>query len=102
MSDLRGVDREAIREAIVDAYTDWGRLENLVRVVLDVHLEHKVGRDGGLEQVADRLVEWARSVGQLDELIEGAYERAPKNPKLVALHERWQARRFVHAVAPPI
>lgn len=101
MINLRGRDHEELCDALIDAYSDWGRLETLVRIELNERLEHKVSRNLGLEDVASQLIDWANAAGKLPQLIEAAHRRTPGNEKLSAFYVRWQARRAVDAIAPP-
>ncbi len=91
---LSGSEQEKLWEALLDAYRDYGRLQQMVRFKLGENLA-RFGGQGDLESVVFNLIEWADSTGKLERLILGAYERTPENPVIKEFYETIFKQHFI-------
>ena len=69
--------REVLRLALQKAYTDYGKLEMFVDEKLDVPLA-KISPNIEFDQVAFKLVSWAKTNNKLDELFEQFCQANPQ------------------------
>ena len=86
--ELDGRQRRALREALLDAFPTWGDLGMMVSDQLDERLATIAAESRNLELVANELIDWARSRGRSADLVVGARNSNPDNPRLfvVAQH----------------
>ena len=63
-----GKEKQTFRDAILDAYRDYGRLKIFVRDELDWALP-EISQDPSLQIVTFELIEWAESRGELDRVL---------------------------------
>ncbi|MDH3190128.1 MAG: effector-associated domain EAD1-containing protein, partial [Acidimicrobiia bacterium] len=80
--ELDGRQRRDLREALIDGFPNWGDLEAMVADQLDQNLAVLAPQSADLEQVVFELIKWAGARGRLGDLIAGARNANPDNPKL--------------------
>src|SRR4051812_17040005 len=78
------VSLELIHQALSTAFPTLEGLRRLVRFGLDESLEGVAGT-GALDDVIYQLVVWAKAQGRLLDLLHGAWDTNPGNPKLRGL-----------------
>lgn len=79
--NLKGEQMEALRNALVSAFTEYEDLSEMMLFKLNERLERHVAR-GPMDRVATQLIVWAESQGKLSALIAGALDHVPGNPAL--------------------
>ncbi|MEM7127721.1 MAG: TIR domain-containing protein, partial [Chloroflexota bacterium] len=80
-----------LHSALLVAFTDKSKLEQMVRMQLDQNLDEIVGGDN-LSDIVFALIKWAESHGKLQELIQGAIAENPTNPALFKFGATWSAQ----------
>jgi hypothetical protein len=63
----------------------------MVYFELEENLKHIAGSKNGLSDVVFELIGWANSHGKVEELVRGAREQNPGNPKLKAFADKYLA-----------
>lgn len=86
--DLDARQRKALREALIDAFPSWGDLAIMVSDQLDERLGVVTAQSNDLEQVAFDLIEWVRARGRVGDLVVGARNANPGNPRLFGVASR--------------
>jgi len=81
---LSGKQFYKIQQALLDAYRSESGLAIMVRIVLDENLS-TITQGSNLNDVVFELINWADATGRLQELIDGAHEHNPGNPKVKSL-----------------
>jgi hypothetical protein len=81
ISKLSGPMRKKIRQAIISAYPNPGRLKIMVNEQLGENLQEIAG-EGALDIVVDELIDWAKSRSKVEELVEAARRGNPDNEEL--------------------
>ncbi|MDJ0694211.1 effector-associated domain EAD1-containing protein [Mastigocoleus sp. MO_188.B34] len=79
--DLNGEQRSYLHQAIMSAYPTQDKLA----IMLDFSLEENLVEISGetdLRTVVFKLIQWAKTEGKLEKLIESAYNKNPGNPEL--------------------
>ena len=79
--NLKGEQMEALRNALVSAFTEYEDLSEMMLFKLNERLERHVAR-GPMDRVATQVIVWAESQGKLSALIAGALDQVPGNPAL--------------------
>jgi hypothetical protein len=93
--ELTGTQREQLQQALLSAFPGAGPLAMMVSFKLNENLAIVAG-SGPLGEVAFNLIIWAEAQGKLVDLINGAHEQVPGNPKLLAF-----AREHLPQYVPP-
>lgn len=76
-------------EALLSAFLDQESLALMVKRALGKNL-NLISQGASIYEVTvDKLIAWAEANGRLQDLMEGALHRNPKNPKLLALARKW-------------
>ncbi len=86
------LDSEAhsyLLEALMSAFLDQESLSLMVKTALEKNLNIITQGASTYEVTVDRLIMWAEANGRLQDLMEGALHKNPKNPKLKALARKW-------------
>ena len=86
---LTGQRYEALTDALVAAFPDQESLDMMVRFKLGRPL-NTIAPAGTLDTVVYKLLVWAESRDTVEDLIVGALNRNPDNPKLRAVAEQWK------------
>jgi hypothetical protein len=84
---LTGRQLNQLNEALVAAF-DKPDLERMLRVEMDVSLDHVVSADG-MNTLVFSLIRWAERFGRVEELIRSAFRSNPNNPELRAFVEQF-------------
>ena len=84
---LSGEEVGELRDAILDAYRDKGKLKMMVRIKLEKNIDEIAGGDN-LQLVVFNLIEWAESQGKVKKLVEGACEENPDNQSLQDIRKK--------------
>lgn len=95
---LPGDQFDAFTKALLDSY-NAAALEHMVRIKLDVILEH-ITRPGPLTVVVGDLVSWAEHTDNITALLTGACSYNPGNAALQALTARAQAEAWFTNPSP--
>jgi formylglycine-generating enzyme required for sulfatase activity len=74
------MEKKILREALLDAF-DRQKLKMMLSDELNEKLDKIVGGENN-EDIVFNLIEWAEENGRLPELIQGAFNSNPGNPKL--------------------
>jgi len=91
MSSLTTQQFKQLQSALLDAFRDRGKLEQLVYFSLDMkNLNEIVDHAGNLENDTWKLIIWAESYGKLSKLIKGALKENPDNLKLKTFCQEWK------------
>jgi hypothetical protein len=80
--ELTGAQKRELRLALVSAFPSWNELRKLTSDQLDLNLAVIVAQSGNVEDNAFELIEWATAQGRTAELLIGARNQNPGNPKL--------------------
>jgi V8-like Glu-specific endopeptidase len=80
--ELDGEQSADLRAALVDAYRDFNAAARLAEKALDLNLNLITSPGEGLEHAFFELINWSESRGHLDQLVLGAINSNPDNPKL--------------------
>ena len=86
--DLTTSERGALAEALQSAYYNQSELEQLAYFQLGEKLD-EVAAPGTLRARVMELLQWAEAHGRTDELVRGAHDRNPGNPKLQTFWQRY-------------
>lgn len=76
-------------EALMSAFLDQESLALMVKKALGKNLNVISQGASSYEVTVDKLIMFAEANGRLQDLMEGALHRNPKNPKLLALARKW-------------
>ena len=76
-------------EALMSAFSDQEALALMVRKALKKSLNEITQGASTYEATVDRLIIFAEANGRLQDLVEGALQRNPNNPKLKTLARTW-------------
>ena len=93
--NLLGHEREQLHEALVDAFSSYSALEQMVSFKLNQNLQDIAG-NGELRSVAFYLIRWAERSGKLEDLIRDAWEENSGNPKLLGLTHRTNLLLYIN------
>ena len=74
-------------EALLNAFPERTDLEIMVRFELSQSL-NEIVQESKLKNVVFKLIQWAETYGRLEDLIVGAYNHNPGNPKLKAFCQK--------------
>ena len=83
LDDISGEQHGELADALVDAFKDEDGLKVMVTRKLDRQLNTIAGGKN-FSEIAFNLVDWAARSGYLQELVQGALDMQPRNPKLRA------------------
>ncbi len=78
-----------LQEALLSAFPDKNKLEQIVFFTLDKNLDEITGGKT-LEDIIFELIKVTQSEGKLDTLITGVYQKNPGNPELKAFYEKYK------------
>lgn len=92
---LSGKHYQEFQDALLGAFPDHDKLEQMVRYQLDENLSSVAG-NGALTTVIFNLIKWAESSGRLDDLVQGARTANPGNRALLIFEENHKKRREVN------
>lgn len=81
---LSGQQRKKIQEALIDAFPNTASLEQMLSFELDKNLRVIAG-EGSLQDIVFKLIQTAIAQGWVEDLVRGACELNPGNPKLKAI-----------------
>ena len=85
--DLSANQRQEFCQALINAFPSNPDLEKMVSFKLNQSLEEIV-KESKLEDIIFLIIKWAEAQGKLEDLIRGAYEQNPGNPKLKAFRQK--------------
>ena len=80
---LSGSQKKAFQQALLSAYPSRAPLRQMVSFELEENLEVIAG-SGPLEGVIFNLIQWAESIGRIEDLIQAARQDRPNNSMLAA------------------
>jgi hypothetical protein len=80
---LVGVQLERLQAALLSAFYDWDRLQDLLYYKLRKPLD-EITAPGAMPYVLTAVIRWADGEGRLEELVTKAREKVPGNPALRA------------------
>ncbi|MBE9062380.1 effector-associated domain EAD1-containing protein [cf. Phormidesmis sp. LEGE 11477] len=86
---LSGDDYDQLVEALLSAFPNSELLAFMVKRALRQPLNVISQGATSYEVTVDRVVEWSKAQGKLQDLMEGALKKNPGNPKLRTLAQRW-------------
>jgi Effector-associated domain 1 len=78
-----------LSEALMSAFLDQESLALMVKKALGKNLNIITQGASTYEMTIDRLIAFAEANGRLQDLVEGALQRNPNNPKLKTLARIW-------------
>ncbi len=84
--DLCGKQREKLRNALIDAFPEKIKLEQMLDYHLEKNLDAIAGGDN-LKDVVFKLIRTADAEGWVEDLIYAAQQENPSNPKLKVIAE---------------
>ena len=84
--DLCGKQREKLRHALIDAFPEKIKLEQMLDYQLEKNLDAIAGGDN-LKDVVFKLIKTADAEGWVEDLIYAAQQENPSNPKLKVIAE---------------
>jgi hypothetical protein len=96
LSSTEKTEQEELRDALLEAYPSYDDLKAMVYFKLGKNLEEISGPEK-LETVILRILLWSKSNGKWDDLIKGAYDSNPGNPKLKIIYQN----RFLFPTKTP-
>ena len=96
MEKLSGQLYLEFQEALLSAFPDYDKLEQMLRYQIDENLIAIAG-DGALNTVVFNLIKWAEANGQLDKLIEGARISNPGNRALFIFEEKYKSLNLLES-----
>ncbi len=82
--------RNAFTDALMAAFPDQSKLNLMLNRELGIELNAIIQNAGDIEETTWEVVKWFERKGRLQELLEGAINREPGNPKLKALISKFQ------------
>jgi hypothetical protein len=85
---LSGAQFQQLIESLLDAFPVQAQLAQMVRVRLDKNLD-AIALGGSLETIVFRLIQTAEAQGWTAQLLAGARESNPGNPKLLAVAQQF-------------
>ncbi|MBV6627743.1 MAG: leucine-rich repeat domain-containing protein [Rivularia sp. (in: Bacteria)] len=77
----RGQILKKLRDAIINAYPNKTKLEEMVLFELNENLNSIAG-EGDMEEIVFKLIKWANSKNKLEQLVKAAREYNPENAEL--------------------
>lgn len=86
---LSGGQYEELLEALLSAFPDRPKLEQMLRLKLDKNLSEICG-DGNLRDVIFDLIKDAEAGGWTRRLLDAAIEKQPENPELKSFSESYR------------
>ncbi|MBD2208236.1 CHAT domain-containing protein, partial [Calothrix sp. FACHB-1219] len=81
---LSGQKRKELQLALIDAFPNMASLEQMLAFELDKSLRAIAG-EGSLQDIVYKLIQTAEAQGWVEDLVRGARESNPGNPKLRAI-----------------
>lgn len=94
MKKLSGILYHEFQDALLSAFPDYDKLEQMVRYQLDENLLSLAG-SGTLSTVIFNLIKWAESNGRLDDLIQAAQTANSGNRALLIFEENYKKNRDI-------
>ena len=92
MSSLTTSQFKQLQSALLDAFPDRGQLTQMVFYSLeDKNLDEIADHGANLSRATWQLIQWAKSRGKISDLISGAVDENPENPKLKKFYQEWKA-----------
>ncbi|AFY57146.1 Leucine Rich Repeat (LRR)-containing protein [Rivularia sp. PCC 7116] len=82
----RGQILKKLRDAIINAYPNKNKLDEMVYFELEENINSIVG-EGDMEEIVFKLIKWADSKNKLEQLVKAAREYNPDNRELQKISE---------------